>query len=371
MNKYIIEHGNKTLDLNNIVFNKTYRDFRSICNIFGLPYSKYKKGSSRYMLLKKINLHLNYNKGTNISYDYTFISFKNNNPRLVQDVIYSFNKLLYGKEVLEYVLKYRYPFKEFGFIDFIDSEYVSPDSYLSIQYYKDKAGCNKLKDRLYSTINRANEYFVENEVDKEIIRYVIENINMSVKTQYVIVGLEGVEHKKVDTNNLPQNIMIDSDIYSIKDYIMSKDYSINKFKNKNSKYVDKNMLKDNYDKHKSKKMHNDSSNNSNIVKDAINLLYKYCKHIQYNYPQNYYVYKYTNKLSGLVYIGITNNLYIRQKSRINNPETPFDYTLRAIGLHNFDFSVIDYANTSERVLELERHYIDKYDSLKCGYNMTS
>jgi hypothetical protein len=112
-----------------------------------------------------------------------------------------------------------------------------------------------------------------------------------------------------------------------------------------------------------------SHDKNNRTKNKTNPLYEYCKYIQTNFPQEYYIYKYTNKLSGLSYIGITSDLLNRQRNRTYDPTTPFDHTLRAIGVENFEFGVVDYAETRDEALDLEKQYIIKYNSLNGGYNM--
>lgn len=90
--------------------------------------------------------------------------------------------------------------------------------------------------------------------------------------------------------------------------------------------------------------------------------------------ETYYIYKFTNKKNNMSYIGqsikpckrLKEHLYGR-KNKIN---TYFDRVLRKYGIENFDFEVIDKANSQEKIDELEREYIDKYNTLKPnGYNI--
>lgn len=90
--------------------------------------------------------------------------------------------------------------------------------------------------------------------------------------------------------------------------------------------------------------------------------------------KKYYIYKFTNKLNNMSYIGQTicpekrlkEHLYGR-KTKTN---TYFDRTLKKYGLQNFNYEIIDSASTQENIDKLEKYYIEKYNSLKPnGYNI--
>ena len=86
-----------------------------------------------------------------------------------------------------------------------------------------------------------------------------------------------------------------------------------------------------------------------------------------------YIYKITNKINNKPYIGQTT--LIPQK-RWNNYKTlnckkqPKLYNaLKKYGVDNFIFEVIDNSATNQISLnQLEEQYIQKYDSIKMGYN---
>lgn len=90
--------------------------------------------------------------------------------------------------------------------------------------------------------------------------------------------------------------------------------------------------------------------------------------------ETYYIYKFTNKQNNMSYIGQSIKPYKRLKEHLygrkNKINTYFDKVLRKYGIENFDFEVIDKANSQEKIDELEREYIDKYNTLKPnGYNI--
>lgn len=89
-------------------------------------------------------------------------------------------------------------------------------------------------------------------------------------------------------------------------------------------------------------------------------------------------YKATNKINGKVYIGITTKtLEHRKKTHIRDSKRMDTYFYRAIrkyGEENFIWEVIDTAETKEELSELEKYYINLYDSFdnkNKGYNTTS
>nr|DAO35045.1 MAG TPA: intron associated endonuclease [Caudoviricetes sp.] len=90
------------------------------------------------------------------------------------------------------------------------------------------------------------------------------------------------------------------------------------------------------------------------------------------------VYKATNKINNKVYIGITTKtLEHRKRIHIRDSKTKDTYFYRALrkyGENNFEWEIIDSAETMEELEELERYYINLYDSFnnkKKGYNSTS
>lgn len=98
----------------------------------------------------------------------------------------------------------------------------------------------------------------------------------------------------------------------------------------------------------------------------------------------YYIYKFTNKTNGKVYIGQTNNIEKRKrghKSESFNPNAngynlPFHCAIRKYGWENFDFEILEEIVDDfsyEYVNEREIYFIQKFDSQKNsnkGYNIT-
>lgn len=90
------------------------------------------------------------------------------------------------------------------------------------------------------------------------------------------------------------------------------------------------------------------------------------------------IYKFTNKLTGEVYIGQSKNIYkryINHKNRydhdkIGREDTYFHRMLRHYGFENFDFDVVEEC-TAEELNKKERYYISVFNSLyPNGYNIS-
>ncbi len=97
----------------------------------------------------------------------------------------------------------------------------------------------------------------------------------------------------------------------------------------------------------------------------------------------HYIYKYTNKINGKVYIGQTNNLQKRfngHKSEAFNPKAkgynlPFHCAIRKYGIKNFIYEVLEEIEDGESqdfINDREIFFIDFYHSLTTenGYNLT-
>ena len=85
----------------------------------------------------------------------------------------------------------------------------------------------------------------------------------------------------------------------------------------------------------------------------------------------YKVYKHTNKINNMVYIGITKNtLKNRWRGGYNNNEL-FSNAISQYGKENFISEIIEDGLTKEQAEEKERYYISLYDSTnpKKGYNI--
>lgn len=86
------------------------------------------------------------------------------------------------------------------------------------------------------------------------------------------------------------------------------------------------------------------------------------------------IYKATNKINGKVYIGQTIRTLEQRKwqhldAAKNGCKTHFYNAIRKYGEENFVFEIIDEASSIQELNELERYYIDKFDTIKNGYNM--
>lgn len=103
--------------------------------------------------------------------------------------------------------------------------------------------------------------------------------------------------------------------------------------------------------------------------------------LQYNYGGDIlkgYIYKFQNKTNGKVYIGQTVNLEQRYKDHIyyakNNPQQPIHYALAKYGEYNFSFDVVTEIECDDNLMlelilnDLEKKYIEEYDSYAKGYN---
>ena len=85
-----------------------------------------------------------------------------------------------------------------------------------------------------------------------------------------------------------------------------------------------------------------------------------------------YIYKITNKINNLCYIGQTKNYKIRfaqhkSLSYGNEPNKKLYKAFQEYGIENFSFEVIDYGSDYN---QLEKQWIAFYDSYNNGYNST-
>ena len=89
------------------------------------------------------------------------------------------------------------------------------------------------------------------------------------------------------------------------------------------------------------------------------------------------VYKITNKITGKIYIGITNQgsgaryRHHWYESRIGEP-SPIHRSMAKYGEDNFTLDIIDFAETYEELKEKEKFWIKKFNSTdrNIGYNLT-
>lgn len=85
-----------------------------------------------------------------------------------------------------------------------------------------------------------------------------------------------------------------------------------------------------------------------------------------------YIYKITNNINGMCYIGQAKNYknrFITHKAMGygNEPNKKLYQAFKEFGINNFNFEVIDYGSNYN---ELEKYWIQYYDSFHNGYNQT-
>lgn len=87
------------------------------------------------------------------------------------------------------------------------------------------------------------------------------------------------------------------------------------------------------------------------------------------------IYKITNLVNGLTYVGQSVNIYDRwtkHKNRSFNPNSkdyniPLYQDIRKYGLENFEFKIVEECS-KEELNEKEQHWIEHYNSFFNGYN---
>jgi len=85
------------------------------------------------------------------------------------------------------------------------------------------------------------------------------------------------------------------------------------------------------------------------------------------------IYKITNKLNGKHYIGVSVNIKSRWSNHKNIDAKKVSYIKNAIkkyGVESFDFSIIEECH-KDLFEERERYWIDFYNSMNNGYNLTA
>lgn len=86
------------------------------------------------------------------------------------------------------------------------------------------------------------------------------------------------------------------------------------------------------------------------------------------------VYKATNLVTGKIYIGqTTRSLELRKQAHFQaaykGSNTHFHQSIRKYGPDNFSFEILQEVSTKKELNRLETYYIQKFDSIKQGYNM--
>ncbi|MBO5711413.1 MAG: GIY-YIG nuclease family protein [Acholeplasmatales bacterium] len=90
-----------------------------------------------------------------------------------------------------------------------------------------------------------------------------------------------------------------------------------------------------------------------------------------------YIYKITNKITSKNYVGLTTRtIQHRWKQHLYNalnyPHLTFKLynSMRKYGVENFDIELIEEIDTFEELVQREQFWINYYDSVNNGYNMT-
>lgn len=87
--------------------------------------------------------------------------------------------------------------------------------------------------------------------------------------------------------------------------------------------------------------------------------------------RTYYIYRAINKINGKSYIGETVNFEERRKQHeacYEKEDCLFHDALKEFGIDSFEWEILETCNNKEKALNLERQYIQKYDSYRNGYN---
>ena len=89
--------------------------------------------------------------------------------------------------------------------------------------------------------------------------------------------------------------------------------------------------------------------------------------------RTYYIYKATNKINGKSYVGQTCDFHSRvwQHQRCYEKEDcDFHRAIKEFGFDNFSWEIIETCESEDRACELEKYYIEKFNTYRNGYNMT-
>ena len=89
--------------------------------------------------------------------------------------------------------------------------------------------------------------------------------------------------------------------------------------------------------------------------------------------RTYYIYKATNKINGKSYVGQTCDFHSRvwQHQRCYEKEDcDFHRAIKEFGFDNFSWEIIETCESEDGACELEKYYIEKFNTYRDGYNMT-
>lgn len=79
------------------------------------------------------------------------------------------------------------------------------------------------------------------------------------------------------------------------------------------------------------------------------------------------IYKITNKQNGKTYIGQSENCERRIQEHKKERFVPIDMWINVLGKDNFSFEILEYCESQDLDLK-EKEYIEKFNSIKNGYN---
>jgi len=87
------------------------------------------------------------------------------------------------------------------------------------------------------------------------------------------------------------------------------------------------------------------------------------------------VYKCTNLVNGISYIGVTTkSIEYRKRTHENASKysnKKFYNALKKYGFDNFEWSILHECSSIDELSSLEKYYIEKYDTFNNGYNLTT
>jgi group I intron endonuclease len=89
--------------------------------------------------------------------------------------------------------------------------------------------------------------------------------------------------------------------------------------------------------------------------------------------RTYYIYKATNKINGKSYVGQTCDFHSRvwqHQRRYEKEDCDFHRAIKEFGFDNFSWEIIETCESEDGACELEKYYIEKFNTYRDGYNMT-
>ncbi|MBQ6298691.1 MAG: GIY-YIG nuclease family protein [Selenomonadaceae bacterium] len=83
------------------------------------------------------------------------------------------------------------------------------------------------------------------------------------------------------------------------------------------------------------------------------------------------VYKVTNKINGMLYVGMTRRKLEQRLVEHSKANTPLGEAIRNLGIENFAIEVIEECQTQEQASQKERFYVKEFECrVPNGYNQT-